>query len=201
MLVRPLPDDPDRDPLIPLRRRPPHLDVNWVDLPAGLTGDDKARWLEKLLAENGSGFTLNDVTMRSGSRFSTDRGGGLQPVPGARKPEGARWPSGQLLRLRAQTQAHCREGGNVRTRPGDRERVVRGRNGGRQLHRPAAGRGRSRRAGRSSRSPRSAAGDILRRNRQLPPGGLRQPHRAAGGRPAHAHARHRTRASAADRWT
>ena len=66
MLVRPLPDDPDRDPLVPLRRRPPHLDVNWVDLPAGLSGDDKARWLEKLLAENGSGFTLNDITTRSG---------------------------------------------------------------------------------------------------------------------------------------
>ena len=69
VLVRPLPDAPDRDPLAPLRRRPPHLDVNWVDLPSGLTGDEKIRWLEKLLAENGSGFTLNDVTTRSGSIF------------------------------------------------------------------------------------------------------------------------------------
>ena len=73
VLVRPLPDDSDRDPLGPLRRRPPHLDVNWVDLPAGLTGDDKARWLEKLLAEDGSGFTLNDVTTRSGSFFEGPR--------------------------------------------------------------------------------------------------------------------------------
>jgi len=73
VLVRPLPDDPDRDPLVPLRRRPPHLDVNWVDLPAGLTGDDKARWLEKLLADNGSGFTLNDVTTRSASFFEGPR--------------------------------------------------------------------------------------------------------------------------------
>jgi len=73
VLVRPLPADPDRDPLGPLRRRPPHLDVNWVDLPAGLTGDDKARWLEKLLAENGSGFTLNDITTRSGSFFEGPR--------------------------------------------------------------------------------------------------------------------------------
>ena len=73
VLVRPLPDDPDRDPLVPLRRRPPHIEVNWVDLPAGLTGDDKARWLEKLLAENGSGFTLNDVTTRSGSFFDGPR--------------------------------------------------------------------------------------------------------------------------------
>jgi hypothetical protein len=73
VLVRPLPDDPDRDPLVPLRRRPPHVDVNWVDLPVGLTGEDKARWLEKLLAEDGSGFTLNDVTTRSGSFFEGPR--------------------------------------------------------------------------------------------------------------------------------
>ncbi len=66
VLVRPLPDDPDRDPLLPLRRRPPHLEANWVDLPAGLAGDDKAHWLEKLLAEDGTGFTLNDVSASSG---------------------------------------------------------------------------------------------------------------------------------------
>lgn len=73
VLVRPLPDDPDHDPLAPLRRRPPHIEVNWVELPAGLAGDEKSRWLEKLLAENGSGFTLNDVTMRSGSFFEGPR--------------------------------------------------------------------------------------------------------------------------------
>jgi hypothetical protein len=38
-----------------------------------LTADDKARWLEKLLADNGSGFTLNDFTMRSGSIFDGPR--------------------------------------------------------------------------------------------------------------------------------
>jgi BatD DUF11 like domain len=69
VLVRPLPDDPDRDPLIPLRRRPPHIDTNWVDLPGGLSGDEKSHWLEKYLAENGSGFTLNDLATRSGSFF------------------------------------------------------------------------------------------------------------------------------------
>jgi hypothetical protein len=67
VLVRPLPDNPDRDPLTPLRRNPPHINVNWVELPAGFSGQDKARWLEKLLAEDGIGFTLNDITMRSGS--------------------------------------------------------------------------------------------------------------------------------------
>jgi hypothetical protein len=69
VLVRPLPEDPDRDPLGPLRRGPPHLEVNWVDPPAGLTGDDKSRWLEPLLAEGGIGFTLNEFTMRSLSFF------------------------------------------------------------------------------------------------------------------------------------
>ncbi len=73
ILVRPLPDNPDRDPLMPLRRRPPHIDVNWVDLPAGLSGDEKARWLEKLLSQNDSGFTLNDVSTRSGSFFEGPR--------------------------------------------------------------------------------------------------------------------------------
>ena len=69
VLVRPLPNGADRDPLTPLRRQPPHIEVNWVDVPAGLSGDDKARWLEKLLSEDGSGFALNDVTMRSGASF------------------------------------------------------------------------------------------------------------------------------------
>jgi hypothetical protein len=69
ILVRPLPDAADRDPLTPLQRQPPHLDINWVEVPAGLTADEKPRWLEKLLSENGTGFTLNDVTLRSGSMF------------------------------------------------------------------------------------------------------------------------------------
>ncbi len=73
VLVQPLPGDSDHDPVGPLRRRPPHIAVNWVDLPAGLTGDDKAHWLEKLLAEDGSGFTLNEVTTRSGSFFEGPR--------------------------------------------------------------------------------------------------------------------------------
>lgn len=70
VFVRPLPDDPDRDPVAPLRRRPPHLQVNWVEPPAGLTGDDKGPWLQSHLAEDGVGFTLNEFTMRSNSFFS-----------------------------------------------------------------------------------------------------------------------------------
>jgi hypothetical protein len=88
VLVRPLPDIPDRDPLTPLRRRPPHIDLNWVDLPAGLAGDEKARWLEKLLAESGSGFTLNDVTMRSGSIFDGPRAAVFNLFQGREKRKG-----------------------------------------------------------------------------------------------------------------
>ncbi len=42
VLVRPLPDDSERDPLTPLRHDPPHINVNWVELPAGFSGQDKA---------------------------------------------------------------------------------------------------------------------------------------------------------------
>jgi hypothetical protein len=73
VLVHPLPDDPDRDPLYPLRRSPPHLEINWVEPPTGLAADDKTRWLERLLSQNGSGFTLNDVTTRSNSFFEGPR--------------------------------------------------------------------------------------------------------------------------------
>jgi hypothetical protein len=73
VFVRPLPDSASNDPLGPLRRRPPHIEANWVDLPSGLSGDDKTRWLEKLVSETGTGFTLNDLTTRSGLLFDSPR--------------------------------------------------------------------------------------------------------------------------------
>ncbi|WP_422931991.1 BatD family protein [Singulisphaera sp. PoT] len=69
ILVRPLPDDPDRDPLRALVRKPPHLDVPWVDPPTGLTADDKSQWLQDHLARDGIGFTLNEFKLRSMSFF------------------------------------------------------------------------------------------------------------------------------------
>ena len=73
VLVQPLPDDDTTDPLAPLRRRPPHLQVNWADAPSGLTADDKSQWLQPLLASDGIGFTLNDINTRSGSIFDGPR--------------------------------------------------------------------------------------------------------------------------------
>ena len=181
VLVRPLPDDPDRDPLGPLRRRPPHLDVNWVDLPAGLTGDDKARWLEKLLAENGSGFTLNDVTTRSGSFFEGPRLAVFNLYQGRESRKGLDGRPVNYFVYELKRKLTAEKAGTYALGPA----IVKGSfvdgNGRKQLHRPAAGRGRSRGAGGGARSPGSAARDILRRNRQLPPGGVRQPHRAARG--------------------
>jgi hypothetical protein len=73
VLVRPLPDSSDREPLAPLQRQPPHLEVNWVDLPPGLAGEDKQRWLQALVSENRWGFTLNDITLRGGGFFESPR--------------------------------------------------------------------------------------------------------------------------------
>ena len=73
VLVQPLPDNAKTDPLAPLQRRPPHLQVNWVDPPAGLAAADKASWLQPLVADDGVGFTLNDVSTRSGSFFDGPR--------------------------------------------------------------------------------------------------------------------------------
>ena len=73
VLVQPLPDNAKTDPLSPLQRRPPHLQVNWVDPPAGLAAADKASWLQPLVSDDGVGFTLNDVSTRSGSFFDGPR--------------------------------------------------------------------------------------------------------------------------------
>ena len=73
VLVQPLPNNPSVDPLTPLQQRPPHLQVNWVDPPSGLAASDKANWLQPLLADDGVGFTLNDVNTRSGSFFDGPR--------------------------------------------------------------------------------------------------------------------------------
>jgi hypothetical protein len=73
ILVRPLPNDSARDPLSPLRRQPPHIEVNWVDLPAGLSGEEKSHWLETFLAQDDTGFTLNDLATRTRSFFESSR--------------------------------------------------------------------------------------------------------------------------------
>lgn len=73
ILIKPLPNDDNRNPLMPLRGRAPHVQVNWVDLQPGLSATDKSDWLQPLLAEDGVGFTLNEISARSNSFFETSR--------------------------------------------------------------------------------------------------------------------------------
>ena len=73
VFVKPLPNNPKLDPLTPLKRKPPHIQANWVTPPSGLAADDKSAWLQPLLADDGVGFTLNDVNTSSGSFFDGPR--------------------------------------------------------------------------------------------------------------------------------
>ena len=128
ILVHPLPDDPDRDPLLPLRRRPPHLDANWVDLPGGLSGDDKARWLEKLLADNGSGFTLNDVSTRSSSFFEGPRAAVFNLYKGRESRNGLDGQPVNYFVYELKRKLVAEKAATYSLGPA-RKRVVRGRNG------------------------------------------------------------------------
>ncbi|MDX1926275.1 MAG: BatD family protein, partial [Pirellulaceae bacterium] len=66
ILVQPLPDDANTDPLRPLRRDLPHIEVNWVESPDGLSAGDKSEWLQPLLARRSGGFTLNNISSGAG---------------------------------------------------------------------------------------------------------------------------------------
>ncbi|MCE3014568.1 MAG: BatD family protein [Pirellula sp.] len=68
ILIRSLPDS-NEDPLKPLRRRPPHLSVPWIDSLEGLNGPDTKKWLSNLLSDRGHGFTINDINTSSGFMF------------------------------------------------------------------------------------------------------------------------------------
>ncbi len=72
VLVQPLPNSTS-NPLQPLRRDPPHIQVNWVEAPDGLTTNETSEWLQRLLAENGAGFTINELSSQTGSLFGGSR--------------------------------------------------------------------------------------------------------------------------------
>jgi hypothetical protein len=72
ILVKPLPDIPNRDPLTPLQRQLPNIELNWMDAPEGLTAEKDAReWLRPYVVGNRVGFTLNNLRIQ--------RGGGGNP--------------------------------------------------------------------------------------------------------------------------
>lgn len=70
--VKPLPDN-GADPLRPLRRRPPHIELNWLDAPDGLSTDSNSQWLRGMLSDSGVGFSINELTTQSGSIFDGPR--------------------------------------------------------------------------------------------------------------------------------
>lgn len=72
VLIRPLPESDD-SPLLPLRRQPPQLQINWVDLPDGLSSGGTSEWLQPLMSQNDSGFRINDITASTGSFFGNSR--------------------------------------------------------------------------------------------------------------------------------
>ncbi|WP_397569813.1 BatD family protein [Schlesneria sp. T3-172] len=82
VLVQPVPNNPKLDPLTPLTQRPPHLQVNWVDPPSGLTASDKQMWLQPMLSDDGVGFTLNDLSTRTDSFFGGSRAAVFNLVKG-----------------------------------------------------------------------------------------------------------------------
>lgn len=73
VLVRELPDN-DQDPLIPIRRNPPNISIPWLEEIDGLRSqEDKGRWLQNLLSDQGYGFSINDFSSRSGFMFDGPR--------------------------------------------------------------------------------------------------------------------------------
>ena len=88
ILVRSLPDG-NEDPLKPLRRRPPHLSVPWIESPDGLSGPDTKTWLSNLLSDRGYGFTINDINTSSGFMFDGPKSAVFDLLTGKEKRKNA----------------------------------------------------------------------------------------------------------------
>ena len=72
VLVKPI-ADAIPDPLQPLRRSPPQLQINWLKPAKGLKSNESNEWLQPLLSKNNVGFTINEVNLQSGSLFDRER--------------------------------------------------------------------------------------------------------------------------------
>lgn len=71
VLVHPLANNANTDPLTPVRNQPPNLQITWVDLPTGLSSIGNEQWLQPLISDDQVGFSLNG--MRSNDFFSRGR--------------------------------------------------------------------------------------------------------------------------------
>ncbi len=76
ILVKPIADsgvDPMRK-LKQLGKSPPSIQINWLKPPDGLSAQSEVSdWLQPLLARNNAGFSINEVSGRSGSLFEPQR--------------------------------------------------------------------------------------------------------------------------------
>ena len=70
VLVQPIASSRE-EPLKPLRRSPPSLQINWLKPQDGLETGEVSEWLQPMLATNNVGFTINGVDADSGSLFRT----------------------------------------------------------------------------------------------------------------------------------
>jgi len=70
ILLRPLPDEPNRDPLLPLNQ-PPAIQINWADpVPQGLQPTtDLSNWLQNLKSRDEHGFSVNNLSYGGGGFF------------------------------------------------------------------------------------------------------------------------------------
>ena len=64
IMVQPIADTRE-DPLKPLRRSPPRLQINWLKTLEGLETNEVSDWLQPLLSTNNVGFTINEVNADS----------------------------------------------------------------------------------------------------------------------------------------
>jgi hypothetical protein len=72
ILVKGLPKN-TTEPLQPIRRKAPHLQVDWINAIDGLKANDTSEWLGSLLSRSGTGFAINDFSSRSGSLFDSPK--------------------------------------------------------------------------------------------------------------------------------
>lgn len=71
VLLRPLPDQPNRDPLTELQRQPPVIQINWAEpIPDGIDATtDLSNWLNNYASRNRYGFSLNNLRGSFGQLF------------------------------------------------------------------------------------------------------------------------------------
>ncbi|MDZ4850602.1 MAG: BatD family protein [Pirellulaceae bacterium] len=80
--------DARTDPLRLLRRNPPHININWIELPPGLSANKQAEWLQPILAQDGIGFGLNDISTRTGSIFGGTQAAAFDLLKGRETRDG-----------------------------------------------------------------------------------------------------------------